>query len=243
MVGTVTPQVKAGLREALIAVATRDSSRVLKAYQMLGVLLPSADMKRIEEAETEALNIIWGKSVPEMAQMPREEMHNIAMKYRDLLYEMPFQVPQNFIYLVRAIGILSGICTMLDPDFNPWEQVAKYASNIVSGETGDILKTILNEAVSLGQVAIALPGQLQDVLGRVQRGDALVQIDPGPGLQLDLRRLESSINGLTRALVFTSLLVVSTLLLINGRELPGEIGLGISALAWIALLFRPRPRR
>lgn len=106
MVGRITDQVKRGLRELLIAVGTRDSKRVLKAYQALGVLLPSADLSRIEEAQAEVMDYAWGKSTTELMQMSRSDMHDFALKYRDLLYKMPFQVPQDFIYLARAVGML-----------------------------------------------------------------------------------------------------------------------------------------
>ncbi len=42
MVGHVAPELRDGLRETVIAVGTRDTSRLIKAYQLMGVLLPGA---------------------------------------------------------------------------------------------------------------------------------------------------------------------------------------------------------
>ncbi len=240
MVGRITERVKAGLREALIAVATRDARRVLKAYQMLGILLPSADLDRIEQAEAEVLDYIWGKSVTELAQMPRGEMQDFAMRYRDLLYEMPFQVPQDFIYLGRAVGILSGICTLLDPSFNPWEPVARYAQKLVEQEAQLNLDEWINEAISLGRTALSLPNQMADVLGRLQRGDVSVRVAPDPSLESELRRLEASVTGLTRAVIFGSLLLAGALLYAGGETVPGLAAFGLAGLAWLAILLRRR---
>ncbi len=240
MVGRITDQVKAGLREALIAVGTRDTKRVLKAYQMLGVLLPSADLSRIEEVEAEVMDIIWGKSVPELAQMPREEMHDFAVKYRDLLYEMPFQIPQDFIYLVRAVGILSGICTSLDPVFNPWAPIATYAEKLILREAGGNLDQWVREALDIGQVAIGLPRQLESVLTKLERGAVRTQVSADEGLRSDLRRVETAINGTTRALVFASLLITSTWLFISGHDEPALVGYGLSGISWLFLALRKR---
>ena len=50
MVARVPEGVRDGLREMLIGVGTKDSGRVVKAYQQLGMLLPGADLKLIEQA-------------------------------------------------------------------------------------------------------------------------------------------------------------------------------------------------
>jgi predicted unusual protein kinase regulating ubiquinone biosynthesis (AarF/ABC1/UbiB family) len=238
MVGRVTSQVKDGLREALIAVATRDTGRVIKAYQMLGILLPSADLDRIQEAEAEVLDTIWGKSVTEVAQMPREEMHYFASKYGDLMYELPFQVPQDFIYLGRAIGILSGICTLLDPDFNPWEPVARYAQRFVQDEAGGRLGDWLQEAVTLGGVALGLPRQAQQTLDRIERGDLVVRVRPDQRMADDLVRLRGAANRLTRAVIFGSLLLSATILYINGALVAAGVAGGLAALTWLTIAFR-----
>jgi predicted unusual protein kinase regulating ubiquinone biosynthesis (AarF/ABC1/UbiB family) len=238
MVGHVTSQVKEGLREALAAVATRDTARVIKAYQMLGVLLPSANLDRIHEAEAEVLDTIWGKSVTEMAQMPREEMRHFVSKYGDLMYELPFQVPQDFIYLGRAIGILSGICTLLDPGFNPWEPVVRYGQRFVQDETIGRLGDWLQEAVKLGGVALGLPRQAQQTLDRIERGDLVVRVRPDQRMAGDLARLRGAANRLTRAVIFGSLLLSATILYISGETAAAGVAGGLAALTWLTIALR-----
>ena len=136
MVGRITPEMRAGLRELLLAAGTRDGPRILRAYQMLGVILPSADLAPVEKATDEVLDYIWGKTPSELARMSRAEMRGLAHQYRDLFFDLPVQVPQNFIYLGRAAGILSGLCTALDPDFNVWDVAARYARRWLTQESG-----------------------------------------------------------------------------------------------------------
>lgn len=238
MVGRMASQVKEGLREALAAVATRDTGRMIKAYQTLGVLLPSADLDRIQEAETEMLDTMWGKSVNEIAQMPHDEMRYFASKYGDLLYELPFQVPQDFIYLGRAIGILSGICTLLDPAFNPWEPVARYGQRFVQDELTGRLGDWVQEAITLGGVALGLPRQVQQTLDRIEHGDLVVQVRPDQRMAGDLARLRSATNRLTRAVIFGSLLISATILYVNGEVIASGVAAGLAALVWLTIALK-----
>jgi predicted unusual protein kinase regulating ubiquinone biosynthesis (AarF/ABC1/UbiB family) len=63
MVARVPDSIKSSLREVVIAVGTRDSSRLVKAYQMLDMLLPGADLKLIEQAEAQVFDRFWGMSM------------------------------------------------------------------------------------------------------------------------------------------------------------------------------------
>ncbi|NDJ35443.1 MAG: AarF/ABC1/UbiB kinase family protein [Chloroflexi bacterium] len=245
MVGRIPRSVQDGLREAVIAIGTRDSARLFKAYEMLGVLLPNADQARIIEAQNEALEYVWGRSTAEVAQMPTDDMEMFALKYRDLLYDMPFQVPHNFIFLGRALGILSGITVQLDPDFNPWDDVAKYAQRMIVRETRRT--NLLNEVRNLGAAALGLPNQLQNVSTRLERGDIDVRFKPNPTLKRDMQRLEVAAKGVTRGIVFASLLITATLLTVNGAAVEsslmttgGLVGYGLSLIAFLTLVFRRR---
>src|SRR5690606_19836122 len=244
MVGHITARVMEGLREALIALGTRDHRRMVRAYQTLGILLPSADVDRIAEADAEVLDMVWGKAVQEVAQMSQEDMRRLALRYADLLYEMPFQVPQDFIYLGRALGILSGICTLLDPNFNPWEPIGQYAQRIVAREARTGAGEIAREALSVLGRAFSLPGQTQDVLTRLERGELTVRFSPDDELNRRLARIESSIVGLTRTLLASGLLVAGALLYSSGSTLPGIVAFGLAGLSWLSAVLRRRsPRR
>ena len=207
------------------------------------MLLPGADVERVQEAEVEVLDMIWGRSVQEIARMPREEMRAIAMRYGDLLYKLPFQVPQNFIYLGRAVGILSGICTLLDPDFNPWEQVARYAERAVAREARGNLGELAREALSLGGRALSLPQTAQEVLNRLQRGELAVRVTPDDELHKDLLRVEDAITGLTRAVLTGSLVIAGGLLYTSGETVLGLTAFGFACLAWLTVAFRRKRRR
>jgi predicted unusual protein kinase regulating ubiquinone biosynthesis (AarF/ABC1/UbiB family) len=123
MVARVPEGVRDGLREMLIGVGTKDSARVVKSYQKLGMLLPGADLKLIEQAEAQVFDRFWGMSMSELRKTNPDELRKFAHQYRDLIFSMPFQVPNDLIMLGRTVAILSGLCTGLEPNFNLWNQI------------------------------------------------------------------------------------------------------------------------
>ena len=56
MVGHIPPNSRAGLREFAIGLGTQDPERMVKAYQLLNALLPSADIELIKEAEAKVFD-------------------------------------------------------------------------------------------------------------------------------------------------------------------------------------------
>jgi predicted unusual protein kinase regulating ubiquinone biosynthesis (AarF/ABC1/UbiB family) len=237
MVGRLSPEIKQGLRDLAIAVGGRDPGRLMKAYQELGVLLPGADLERIRQAETALLDQVWGKNMRELVRLHPSQMREFVRQFQDLLYEMPFQVPNDLIFLGRCVAILSGMCTGLDPEFNLFAGLAPFAQQLLAEEGGDWLDTLVDWLTKQGGVLVGLPGRVVSTLAKIERGDLVVTARAAPGLERELRSLSRSANRLVAAVVFAALLLAGTLLTLNGNQLLGRIGLGLAllALAWMLL--------
>lgn len=234
MVARVPDSIKTSLRELLIAVGTRDASRVVKAYQMLDMLLPGADTRLIEEAESQVFDRFWGKSMKELRSIDPNEIREFAHQYRDLMLSMPFQVPQNLIYLARTVAILSGMCTGLNPDFNLWQQLAPFARKLVEEEALSGLDFWLDELGEMLQTLLALPGQASRVFTQVEGSGLLVQT---PHVNRELRSLTHSVDRLAGSVIFSALLISGIMLLNNGNITYGGGLLGASGLVLLWILF------
>ncbi|MBE2223477.1 MAG: AarF/ABC1/UbiB kinase family protein, partial [Anaerolineae bacterium] len=132
MVGRVPELMGENLRKLLVSVSKRDSRALTDTYQDLGFLLPEADLDRITEVQTILLDRIWGRKLLDLAQPDPREMQELSREFRDLLYDFPFQVPQDFIYLGRAIGMVSGLVSQLNPEINPWYYLEKFGRELIS---------------------------------------------------------------------------------------------------------------
>lgn len=244
MVGHVPDNLRTGLREILIAVGTQDAPRLVASYKTLGVLLPSADLKLIELASTQLFERFWGMSMADLRSMDPAELMRFTLQFRELLLDLPFQLPEDLLLLGRTIAILSGMCTGLDPEFNAWDSIAPYASRLVSeeGGTGGTWDAIWPEIQKMGQLLLTLPGRADRVLTILERGELNVQV---PMLEIRLRRLDRSVGRLSGAVVFAALLTAGAIL--NSSDPTwGRVLMVASVLPLLWVLFGGRghgPRR
>ena len=236
MVGNITDNVLAGLREALLAVGTRDMRRLVHAYQTLGVLLPQADLDRIAQAEQQIFDRLWGMNMREMVDFSYQEATEIAREFRDLVYEMPFQVPQNLIYVGRALGILSGMCTNLDPEFNPWTALAPYAQRMVEEELRMAPSNVLEALRRFGRLLLALPRFAEGVIEKIESGQLEIRTSPTSEALRQQRHLAQAIDRVSQSIVFAALAGASTLLWLNGQPVVGAVGYALTGLSFIWLL-------
>ncbi|MEK7682462.1 MAG: AarF/UbiB family protein, partial [Chloroflexota bacterium] len=235
MVGRLDDQTRQGLRDLAIAIGTRDINRLVQAHQTLGVLLPGADLDRIRQAVGALFERIWGRSMRELIDLHPREMREFAKQFRDVLYEMPFQVPTDLIFLGRCLAILSGMCTGLDPEFNLFKGLAPFARQLLQEEGSVWLDRLLDWLAEQGGALTALPARLESALATVERGDLLVTARAAPDLDRSLARLTRAINRLVAVVIFAVLLLVGSLLYLNDERLLGGLALGLALLTalWV----------
>ncbi|TBT82993.1 AarF/ABC1/UbiB kinase family protein [Propioniciclava sinopodophylli] len=237
MMGEVPENLREGLTEALISVGLRDGARAVRSMEILDVILPGADMHLIERASTEVFARFGGMSMDELVNVPPEEMIEFARQFRELVFELPFQVPDDMLMLGRSVGILSGVATGLKPSFNVWAVLTPYAATLVSGEGGLSVDRIVKEAADLGRALLALPGRVDRVLTSAERGELTVRT---PRVTAQVERLNRTARGTNGVLVFAALLLAGAVVLatdpVLGRWL---MGLSAAPLLWAMIAGRP----
>jgi predicted unusual protein kinase regulating ubiquinone biosynthesis (AarF/ABC1/UbiB family) len=143
--------------------------------------------------------------------------------------------------LVRCIGILSGMCTGLDPDFNLWEQLEPYARKLVEQEAASAFnaENILDQLGDMAKLLIALPSQASRVLAQAEAGGLMVRV---PQVSQDLHRLGGSLDRLGAAVIFGALLIAGVMLL-DGPYPAAAVGLlAASGISLLWILFGGRRR-
>lgn len=237
MVGSVPENLSEGLREGLIGIGTRDTSKVIQSFQTLDVLLPGADLKLLEQAQTQMFDRFWGMSMSELRNVDHREMAQFAMQFRELMFEMPFQLPHNLLLLGRTVAILSGMCTGLDPNFNLWNQLVPYARNLVAEEGTTNWDIWLDQIGDLVRELIALPAQTGRVLTRIERGELTVNT---PQVNRQIYYLEGALNRLTGSIMFVAFLFGGVLFFQSGDTTLAYVfwSLTVVTFVWMAFFAR-----
>ncbi|HSG19010.1 MAG TPA: AarF/ABC1/UbiB kinase family protein [Anaerolineae bacterium] len=236
MVGHIEELMGDNLRRVLVSVTQRDARGLTEAYDKLGFFLPGSDLDRIAEAQEAVLDHLWGRNLLELSQPDPEEMQELSREFRDILFEFPFQVPHDFIFLGRALGMLSGLASQLDPNINPWQLVEQYGQEIIRSRQGlDLSLATIGEWV---RILYSLPGRAERILTDAEYGRLRVQSLPDRAQLRRLDRIERKIGQPNWSLMSATLIVSGTLLYVND-----EIGLawlfwGIGGLFFILALIR-----
>ena len=178
--------------------------------------LPTADLERITQAMARLLDQLWGRNLLDLAQPNPREIAEFGQEFRDLLFDFPLQIPQDFIYLGRAMGILSGMSSLLDPTINPWHQIEKFAQEFISQRQAQQLGWEL--ARQWLQLFISLPAQVERVLTATERGRLQVQFAPNKELDQRLERLEKKVGWLNLSVIASAGLLSATLLYLSRQK-------------------------
>lgn len=232
MVAVIPERLRAALREYAIGIGTRDAHKIVQAYVNADVLLPGTDLKRLEEAHEALFERFWGLRIGQLHNVAFTEARYFMREYRDIIYEAPFQFQADLLFVLRAVGILSGIATYLDPDFDPWAATIPFAERLAADELKQNWRGWLQEISKLGQLILKTPAQLDRVLTQAQRGNLVVQTSLTSDAKKTIQRLEQAVNRLTWTVMTVGLLLAGAHLYINR---PGDrLGLWFMILALIA---------
>jgi predicted unusual protein kinase regulating ubiquinone biosynthesis (AarF/ABC1/UbiB family) len=239
MVAAIPERMRKYFREYLIGFATRDAERVVRAYQGAGVLLPGADVDRLQQMEAELFDRYSGLTLREAREMAMSEWQSMAHEYRDILYEMPFQLPSDLLFVGRAMAILFGMASTLDPDFDPWAAIEPFAQQMVAEEARRDWRGLLQELEKGARVVLSLPGQADRFFRQAAQGQLSMRTTWAPETTQTVRRVEAAVNRLSGAVIFAALLFAAVAVyLTEGLGVVAGVLFGLAALVLLITLSR-----
>lgn len=233
MMGEVPPTTRAGLRSMLIAAASRDGKGLVDAARNVGVLLPSADSRELERAMTQLFARFGGLGFAELRAVDPREFREFAVEFGDVVRSLPFQLPENFLLVIRAMSLTSGVCSALDPAFNLWDSVEPYAQQLIREERGNVAQDLGRQAAQNLGLLWRLPRQLDSLTTRLEDGTLAVTV---PTIERRLTRLEGSVRRVVSAVLFAGLLIAGAIVRPDDPTL-GTVFLLTSAVPLLHALF------
>jgi len=129
---------------------------------------------------------------------------------------LPFQLPNDFLFLFRAISLISGVTSSLNRDFNMWDALDPFARTLLNGGGSRTAKGLAKQAFSAAQLIAGLPRRIDALATRAERGELTIR---NPELEARVRALDSSTRRTTSAVIFAALLIGGILLLDRNQTL------------------------
>lgn len=233
MMGEVPPGLRKGLRRVLIAAASRDGRGMVDGIREVGVLLPSAETAELERAMTQLFARFGGMGFAELAEVDPREFRAFAIEFGDVVRSLPFQFPENFLLIIRAMGLVSGMCSSLNPAFNIWDAVEPYAGQLIRQEGGNVVQAFAKQAASVAGTVTRLPQRLDDLTTRIEEGRVAVQ---NPRLERRIGSLERTARRVISAVLFAALFLGGILLRADDIVF-GSVVMALSVLPLLHALF------
>jgi predicted unusual protein kinase regulating ubiquinone biosynthesis (AarF/ABC1/UbiB family) len=237
MVGNLPPRTMESVRNGVLGLATNDAERIVEALDNLNMILPGADKRPVVRAIEVMLRYSYNRTVRELNNM---DVEAIFGETQEIIYDLPFQIPQDLLYLGRAMSMVGGLATEIEPDINLFESLQPFARQLLEREQrdGDWLGYVQKELRELGQILITLPRQMDEYYKSANRGELQMRSDFGR-LERGIRRVERSTDRLAGGIVATGLFLGGVQLRTRGLEKEAQRAWW-GALAAILWMLRPR---
>lgn len=233
MMGEISDTLRRGLRRVLIAIAARDGRGLVDGIRDVGMLLPSADVAELEKALTTLFGRFGGMGFAQLREVDPREFREFADEFGEVVRSLPFQLPENFLLVIRAVSLMSGMCSSLDPQFNIWSTAEPYAARLLREEGGHVVRDLATQAASYGRMLFGLPGKADIAVTRFNDGTAEVAT---PEIERRLTRLERLARRVISAVIFAALLI-GGILLRASEVAPGIVLMSLSAIPLFYAVF------
>lgn len=219
----------AWLKDLMIGVGMRDAHRIVQAYIKGNFLRPGVDLERVEgmiAIMVENYSELFAWQIPDMTQ---DEMRDLLGEYQDFLINSPFQFQADLLFMSRAIGLMSSVVKILDPDFDftqaalpvatellwmQWQKEVQGGLEKMRNFSQTVATSGLTSALSQSPELLKIAGSLTDFLTPNHSDkNTLTKEDR----QL-IQQLDQSVKRLTSVLIASSVFI-TTIIWHIGRQI------------------------
>ena len=232
MMGNISNNLQTRLGGLVKAAALRDASSLVSQLQQAGLISKDIDVGPVRRLVRlmlkEALTPPFSPNIIE----------KLSGDLYELVYETPFQLPVDLIFVMRALSTFEGVGRMLDPGFNLVSVTKPYLIELMTSNNqspNDLINQFGRQVGELGSKAVGIPKRIDESLERLEQGDLQLQIRMGES-DRQFKKMFTAQKTLGHSILIGSLSIASALLVTNKQNnfalLPLFFALPIS-IDWI----------
>jgi len=232
MMGNISNNLQSRLGGMVKAAALRDASSLVSQLQQAGLISKDIDVGPVRRLVRlmlkEALTPPFSPNIIE----------KLSGDLYELVYETPFQLPVDLIFVMRALSTFEGVGRMLDPGFNLVSVTKPYLIELMTSNNqtpNDLINQFGRQVGELGSKAVGIPKRIDESLERLEQGDLQLQIRMGES-DRQFKKMFTAQKTLGHSILIGSLSIASALLVNNKQNnfalLPLFFALPIS-IDWI----------
>ncbi|HEY6012028.1 MAG TPA: AarF/ABC1/UbiB kinase family protein [Nitrospirota bacterium] len=238
MVDRIRGPMREGLRRAFSTIVDRDSLGFVRALVDMGFMPLTRNIQPIVQFVDKVFLKYRDISPGEFKAMDIEEIGNDIQE--SLQLSASIQIPNDFILFGRAVGMLNGLGSQLDPDTNIIEIAAPFAKRFILTEELSA-SGLLKQAGVAGRSLVNLPKLLTDFLVTTSRGETRVEIT-SRDIVGELKAISRIGRGFILALLVAGSGLAATLLRINHFDTESVWVLAACIAVFLSLLILLRKK-
>ncbi len=214
MMGNISNNLQKRIGSMVKSAAIRDASSLVKQLQDAGLISKGIDIGPVRRLVRlmlkEALTPPFSPNI----------MEKLSGDLYELVYETPFQLPVDLIFVMRALSTFEGVGRMLDPEFNLVSVTKPYLISLMTSNNqspNDLINQLGRQVGEIGSKAVGIPKRIDDSLERLEQGDLQLQIRMGES-DRHFKRMFTAQKSLGHSILIGSLSIASALLVSNTKS-------------------------
>ncbi len=214
MMGNISNNLQTRLGSMVQAAALRDASTLVTQLQQAGLISKNIDIGPVRRLVRlmlkEALTPPFSPNIIE----------KLSGDLYELVYETPFQLPVDLIFVMRALSTFEGVGRMLDPGFNLVSVTKPYLIDLMTSNNqtpNDLINQLGRQVGELGSKAVGIPKRIDESLERLEQGDLQLQVRMGES-DRQFKKMFTAQKSLGHSILIGSLTIASALLVTNNQN-------------------------
>ena len=214
MMGNISNNLQSRIGSMVKSAALRDASSLVSQLQEAGLISAEIDIGPVRRLVR--LMLKEALTPPFSANI----IDKLSGDLYELVYETPFQLPVDLIFVMRALSTYEGVGRMLDQDFNLVSITKPYLISLMSSNNqspNDLINQLGRQVGELGSKAVGIPKRIDDSLERLEQGDLQLQIRMGES-DRQFKKMFTAQKSLGHSILMGSLAISSALLVTNSNS-------------------------
>jgi len=214
MMGNISNNLQTRLGSMVQAAALRDASTLVTQLQQAGLISKNIDIGPVRRLVRlmlkEALTPPFSSNIIE----------KLSGDLYELVYETPFQLPVDLIFVMRALSTFEGVGRMLDPGFNLVSVTKPYLIDLMTSNNqtpNDLINQLGRQVGELGSKAVGIPKRIDESLERLEQGDLQLQVRMGES-DRQFKKMFTAQKSLGHSILIGSLTIASALLVTKNQN-------------------------
>ena len=214
MMGNISNKLQKNIGSMVKSAALRDASALVMQLQQAGLISKNIDVGPVRRLVRlmlrEALTPPFSPNIIE----------KLSGDLYELVYETPFQLPVDLIFVMRALSTFEGVGRMLDPGFNLVSVTKPYLIALMTSNNqspNDLINQFGKQVGELSSKAVGIPKRIDESLERLEQGDLQLQIRMGES-DRQFKKMFTAQKSLGHSILIGSLTISSALLVANQQN-------------------------